>query len=209
MVRLVAVAAIITSIGCTDYQPGDYKSICCVAAAVVGIDSPPPQPPGPEPSEWCVACGGDGILGDGTITRKCIACDGDGTIDPDDPGIPEDTPGHTDRKPLQQPLYKEAVEESRSTNTPLVLVFSTQGCAACEVLKESYTHVSREGYVLCFVSGRPDLEQLYKVRAFPTQVVTHGGYLFDRRVGAMTSAEIDRWRERVFLRADNYTKGKL
>lgn len=69
--------------GCTPIAkpaPGMYAP--SIAHAIALADDVTPNPtPVPVPAGECTNCGGDGELGDGTITLPCPVCGGDGRVD--------------------------------------------------------------------------------------------------------------------------------
>lgn len=84
------------ALGCRPPSPETFKADPAVyrelvLAAAPKIDPDPDPDPDPDLGD-CTNCGGDGELGDGTVTFKCTVCSGDGWLDKDAPIMhaPED-----------------------------------------------------------------------------------------------------------------------
>jgi len=88
----------------------------------------PPNPnPNPQPGDTCFNCGGDGVLGDGTVIKICPDCNGTGkipqekpdtpvVIDPVTPPVgPVPDPVDTESKPeAVKPIQKERESEQEN-----------------------------------------------------------------------------------------------
>ncbi len=67
--------------GCTQKpptKPGSYTGMISAVGGLVEVSGKPA--PKPAPAGKCDNCGGDGIVGDGTIEVKCGVCGGDGIL---------------------------------------------------------------------------------------------------------------------------------
>lgn len=81
--------------GCTvnkKSQPGSHTGMISAVGGLVEATGKPSPAPNPAPSGDCDNCGGDGIVGDGTIEVKCGVCGGDGKLDKT---VPKKTEGCT------------------------------------------------------------------------------------------------------------------
>lgn len=191
MVRWLAVTLLL--VGCTPTVDRDYVPLIGICASMDG-EAPEPTP---EPDNLtCDNCDSKGYLGDSRVRVDCPMCEipWEQADPPEDPSekspeeTPEEVPQETAVGPpeIPKPLswhttIEEALREPMAGSKPFLVVFTKNGCAPCELLKQNMESPEIQQVLegmsraIVNVSEQPNEGGRWGVRQFPHMTLTFRG----------------------------------
>jgi len=108
---------------------------------------------------------------------------------------PPSTPTAPSAPQDNSPMFVEKYEEAVAIQgKKILLVFGSEWCGYCTILKRDLKDMKLDGYVVCVVDvdQRPDLKRLYNTRLLPTSVILKEGKEVGRKQG-YSKDQYEKW----------------
>jgi thiol-disulfide isomerase/thioredoxin len=120
-----------------------------------------------------------------TLISLCVA-----RREKEKPEVPTAPPPATPTEPVapqdNRPVFVDKYEDAVAIQgKKILLVFGSEWCGYCTVLKRDLKDMKLDGYVVCIVDvdQRPDLKRLYHTSLLPTSVILKEGKEVSRKQG--------------------------